>query len=178
MTKYEAEQKRKEEERRPNSSYNRSSTSQASAPRKKRKARAAALKRIIKHAAVTFTLLQLSVILRALINLDPHDFAKDVAEFCVGGDDNNHQSPEEIFSFNIDRLPDEKLSGFALRLVLTGHTNPAGGQLPLSRPGHSRFHSAATPRSQRPKTKSKAPDKKTPTAAKTSTKQETAKNAV
>lgn len=57
------------------------------------------------------------------MNLDPYDFAEDVAEFYVGGDENNQQTPEEVLSSTIAGLPDEKLTGFALRLVLTGHTD-------------------------------------------------------
>ena len=59
--------------------------------------------------------------LSALVNLDPYDFAEDVAEYYVGGDDSNQQTPEEVLSSTIAGLPDEKLGGFALRLVLTVH---------------------------------------------------------
>ena len=38
-------------------------------------------------------------------------------------DENNQLTAEELLSFTIDRLPDEKLTGFALRLALTGHTD-------------------------------------------------------
>ena len=59
--------------------------------------------------------------LSALVNLDPYDFAEDVAAFYVGEDENNQQTPEEILSSTVARLPDEQLTGFSLRLVLTGH---------------------------------------------------------
>jgi hypothetical protein len=48
---------------------------------------------------------------------------EEVANFYVGDDENNQLTPEELLSFTIDRLPDEKLTGFALRLALTGHTD-------------------------------------------------------
>jgi ParB family chromosome partitioning protein len=86
-------------------------------------ARQATFERILANAAITFSAPQLRVFLRALVNLDPYDFAEDVAAFYVGEDENNQQTPEEVLSFTIDRLPDEKLTGFALRLVLTGHTD-------------------------------------------------------
>jgi len=66
---------------------------------------------------------QVRVFLSALVNLDPYDFAEEVAEFYAGGDDNEQQTPEEVLSSTIAGLPDEKLTGFALRLVLTGHTD-------------------------------------------------------
>ena len=48
---------------------------------------------------------------------------EEVANFYVGDDEKNQLTPEELLSFTIDRLPDEKLTGFALRLALTGHTD-------------------------------------------------------
>ena len=70
-----------------------------------------------------FTAAQLRVFLRALINLDPYDFAEDVAAYFVGNDENNQQTPEEVLASTLASLPDEKLTGFALRLALTGHTD-------------------------------------------------------
>ena len=64
---------------------------------------------------------QLRVFLRALVNIDPYSF-DDVAEYLAANDENNEQSSEEILLSTIDGLPDDKLTGFALRLVLTGHT--------------------------------------------------------
>jgi ParB family chromosome partitioning protein len=37
-------------------------------------------------------------------------------------DENNQQTSEKILLSTIDGLPDDKLTGFALRLVLTAHT--------------------------------------------------------
>ena len=61
--------------------------------------------------------------LHALINLDPYDFAEDVAAYFVGDDENNQQTPEEVLASTLTNLPDEKLTSFALRLALTGHTD-------------------------------------------------------
>ena len=58
--------------------------------------------------------------LRALVNIDPYTF-DDVAE-NFADDENNQQTSEEILLSTIDGLPDDKLAGFALRLVLTAHT--------------------------------------------------------
>ena len=59
---------------------------------------------------------------RSLIHLDPFDFAEDVAAYFVGDDENNQQTPDEVLASTLTSLPDEKLTGFALRLALTGHT--------------------------------------------------------
>jgi ParB family chromosome partitioning protein len=121
---FEAEQERKEEERkqefeRQQKQYEAEQTRRE----KQRKARTATFERILANAPVTFTAPQLRVFLSALVNLDPYDFAEDVAEFYTGGDENDQQTPEEVLSSTIVALPDEKLTGFALRLVLTGHTD-------------------------------------------------------
>ncbi len=47
---------------------------------------------------------------------------KVAAHFAVD-DENNQQTPEEILASTLTNLPDEKLTGFALRLALTGHTD-------------------------------------------------------
>jgi ParB family chromosome partitioning protein len=123
-TDYEAEQQRKEEERK--AEFNRQQKeyeAEQGRRERQRKARVATFERILANAPAAFTAAQLRVFLSALVNLDPYDFAEDVAEFCVGGDENNQQTPEEVLSSTIAGLPDEKLTGFALRLVLTGHTD-------------------------------------------------------
>ena len=88
-----------------------------------RNARRATFERIVENAPVTFTAAQLRVFLHALINLDPYDFAEDVAASIVGDDENSQQTPEEVLASTLISLPDEKLTGFTLRLALTGHTD-------------------------------------------------------
>ncbi len=68
-----------------------------------------------------FSAAQLRVFLRALVNIDPYTF-DDVAEQLTANDESNQQTSEEILLSTIDGLPDDKLTGFALRLVFTGHT--------------------------------------------------------
>ena len=68
-----------------------------------------------------FSATQLRVFLRALVNLDPYTFADDVAEHFAAEDADNDRSAEEILLRAVDGLPDDKLTGFALRLVLTGN---------------------------------------------------------
>jgi ParB-like chromosome segregation protein Spo0J len=55
-----------------------------------------------------------------LVTLDPYTFADDVAEHFATEDENNDKSAEEILLATVDGLTDDKLTGFALRLVLTG----------------------------------------------------------
>ena len=87
------------------------------------KGRQATFERIVEHAPPMFTADQLRVFLHALINLDPYDFAEDVAASFVGNDENHQQTPEDVLASTLTSLPDEKLTSFALRLALTGHTD-------------------------------------------------------
>lgn len=87
------------------------------------KARQATFERIVENAPAMFTAAQLRVFLHALINLDPYDFAEDVAAYFAGDDENNQQTPEEVLASTLTNLPDDKLTSFALRIALTGHTD-------------------------------------------------------
>ena len=87
------------------------------------KARQATFERIVENAPAMFTAAQFRVFLRALINLDPYDFTEDVAASFVGDDENSQQTPDEVLASTLTSLPDEKLTSFALRLALTGHTD-------------------------------------------------------
>ena len=60
------------------------------------------------------------VFLDALINLNLY-FAEDVAAAIIGDDENNRLTAEEVLVTTVAGLPDDKLTGFALRLVLTGN---------------------------------------------------------
>jgi ParB family chromosome partitioning protein len=88
--------------------------------------------RILENTPAIFTTAQLRVFLRALVNLAPYTFADDVAERFAAEDENNDKSAEEILLATVDGLTDDKLTGFALRLVLTGNT-------PIPREGEGRF---------------------------------------
>jgi ParB family chromosome partitioning protein len=68
-----------------------------------------------------FSAAQLRVFLCALVSIDPYAF-DDVAEQLTANDENNQQTSEEILLSTIDGLPGDKLAGFVLRLVFTGHT--------------------------------------------------------
>jgi ParB family chromosome partitioning protein len=121
---YEAEQQRKEEERKQEfERQQKEYEAERNRREKQRKARLATFERILASAPPVFSAAQLRVFLAALVNLDPFDFAEDVAAFYVGDNENSQQTPEEILLSTLTALHDEKLTEFALRLVLTGHTD-------------------------------------------------------
>ena len=86
------------------------------------KTRTSTFNRIVDNAPAMFTAAQLRVFLRALANINPHTFADDVAQLFDTDEETNQQTAEEILTSTIDKLTDDKLTGFALRLVLTGQT--------------------------------------------------------
>jgi ParB family chromosome partitioning protein len=95
---------------------------------KLRKAREAKFERILDHAPAMFSASQLRVFLHALIHLDLYTFADDVAEHFAAADNDHDKTSEEILTAAVDALTDDKLTGFALRIVLTG-------KLPIPRDG-------------------------------------------
>jgi ParB family chromosome partitioning protein len=117
---YEQEQERRAEERRQQFEREQQEQEAERARREKlHKARVSKFDRILDKAPAMFSAAQLRVFLRALVNIDPYTF-DDVAE-NFADDENNQQTSEEILLSTIDGLPDDKLTGFALRLVLTAH---------------------------------------------------------
>ena len=120
--KYEQEQERKAEERKQQFEREQKEHEAERARREKlHKARVSKFDRILDKAPAMFSAAQLRVFLRALVTIDPYAF-DDVAEHLAANDENNQQTSEEILLSTIDGLPDDKLTGFALRLVFTGHT--------------------------------------------------------
>jgi ParB family chromosome partitioning protein len=86
-----------------------------------RKSREATFECIVANAPASFTPAQLRVLLRAIVNLDPHTFADDLADDLAGDNENEHRTAEEVLLSTIDNLTDDKLTGFAIRLALAGH---------------------------------------------------------
>jgi ParB family chromosome partitioning protein len=125
---YEQEQERRAEERRQQFEREQQEQEAERARREKlHKARISKFDRILEMAPAMFSAAQLRVFLRALVNIDPYTF-DDVAENFA--DENNQQTSEEILLSTIDGLPDDKLTGFALRLVITAHIPiPREGEL-------------------------------------------------
>jgi ParB family chromosome partitioning protein len=86
-----------------------------------RKSREAMFERIVANAPGAFSPAQLRVLLRAIVNLDPYTFADDLADDLEGENENEQRTAEEVLLSAIDTLTDEGLTGFAIRLALTGH---------------------------------------------------------
>jgi ParB family chromosome partitioning protein len=121
MAEYEAEQKRKEEERKAEFERQQNEYEAEQARREKqRKARIATFERIIEHAPASFNAAQMRLFLRLLIQLD-YSFLEEVASHFSMSEENTQQSDEEIVLAALDSTADEKLTGLALRLVLSDH---------------------------------------------------------
>jgi ParB family transcriptional regulator, chromosome partitioning protein len=82
----------------------------------------AKFERILDTAPAMFSSNQLRAFLRLLINLDPYTFTDDVAETFVIEHEDSHKTSEEILLAALVDAPDDKLTSFALRLVLTQHS--------------------------------------------------------
>ena len=122
-----------------------------------------------------FSAAQLRVFLRALVNIDPYTF-DDVAEHLAANDENNQQTYEEILLSTIDGLPDDKLTGFALRLVLTAHTPiPRESEIDFLTEAEAAFAPLQPKKTASKKAKTATPIK---TAQKTAAKKTTAKKDV
>ena len=119
---YEEERQRREEERKQQ--FEREQA-EIEAERNRRaetqKARQATFDRIVENAPATLSAVQLRVLLRALVNLDPYTFADDLAEEIAGDNENEQRNAEEVLLSTIDATADDKLTRFALRLALAGH---------------------------------------------------------
>ncbi len=96
------------------------------------KARMATFERILANAPTILSVAQLRILLRALVSLDPYTFADDVAEHFAGDGNYHDRTAEEILLEIVDGLADDKLTGFALRLILTAH-------IPVPREGETDF---------------------------------------
>jgi len=123
MAEYAAEQQRREEERRAEYERQQKEYEAEQARREKqRKARVATFERIIEHAPASFNAVQMRFFLRLVIQLD-YSFLENVATHFANGDENTQQSDEEIVLAALDATADERLTGLALRLVLSDYVS-------------------------------------------------------
>jgi len=173
MAEYKAEQERKEEERKAEFERQQKEFEAEQARRdKQRKARVATFERIIEEAPASFAPSQMRVFLRLLIHLD-YGFLEEVASHFASGDENAQQSDEEIVLAALDGTADEKLTGLALRLVLSDHVGTPHVSQPdllteaeqVFAPKKPKVVKAKTDRSKKPK----------PTADRNSPKKETSR---
>lgn len=117
---YEAEQERQAEERRLRTEQDEKEEEEAAERfAEVRRKREAMFERIVENAPATLSAAQLRVLLRAIVHLDPYTFADDLAEEMA--EDNDRRSAEEVLLAAIEGTADDKLTGFAVRLALSGH---------------------------------------------------------
>ncbi len=161
---YEQEQERKAEARRQELARRQQEYEAEQARREQlRKARAAQFDRILAHAPATFNAAQFRVFLRALIQLDPYTLIDDLADHFAGDDEDDKRGAEEVLLATIDGLADDQLTGFALRLALTGHTAlPNDGEIDFLAEAEAAL---AIPKPRKPASekKTKAPTETAPT---------------
>ena len=136
------------------------------------KARQAMFERIIEEVPASFNPAQMRVFLRLLIHLD-YSFLEEVANHFANGDENAQQSEDEIVLAALDGTVDEKLTGLALRLVLSDHVGIPQANQPDLLTEVEQVFSPKKPKAIRGKAKGSS--KLKPTAVKPSTKKETNK---
>ena len=158
---YEEEQQRREEERKQQAQREHEAhEAERNRIAELHNARLATVDRIVANAPVTLAAIQLRTFLSALIHLDPYMF-EDIAEQQVADNENSQQSAEEILGILLASTPDDKLTGFALRLVLTSHAAiPRRGEFDCLADAEAAFVPAA------PKKGAKAKNAKAPTPIK------------
>jgi ParB family chromosome partitioning protein len=173
VAEYQAEQERREEERKAEFERQQKEYEAEQARREKqRKARVATFERIIEQAPASFNATQMRVFLRLLIHLD-YSFLEDVAAHFANGDENVQKSDDEIVLAALDGTADEKLTGFALRLVLSDHVGiPHESQPDLLTEAEQVF---APRKPKAVKAKADASSKAKPAAAKVAPKKEAAR---
>jgi ParB family transcriptional regulator, chromosome partitioning protein len=174
MAEYEAEQQRREEEGQAEYERQQKEYEAEQARREKqRKARLATLERILEHAPAFFNPAQVRFFLRLVIQLD-YSFLEDVATHFANGDENEQRSDEEIVLAALESTADEKLTGLALRLVLSEYLAiPREGQPDVLGEAEQVFV-PKKPKAERGKAK---PSSKKPQSAKITAKKEAVKKA-
>jgi ParB family chromosome partitioning protein len=173
MAEYKAERERKEEERKAEFERQQKEFEAEQARRDKlHKARVATFERIIEAAPASFNPAQMRVFLRLLIHLD-YSFLEEVSTHFANGDENAQQSDDEIVLAALDGTADEKLTSFALRLVLSDHIGiPQESQPDLLTEAEQAF---APKKPKAVKDKGDGSSKPKPAVAKASAKKETTK---
>ena len=119
-----------------------------------RKQREAAFERILENAPQSFTPVQLRVLLRAIIHLDPYTFSEFAEQLASEGAETQGNNREHVLFYALDKIPDEDLSEFALRLALFAHRDiPHEGEIDSLAEAESAFFI--------PKLKKQSPQKQT-----------------
>jgi ParB family chromosome partitioning protein len=121
LAEYQSEQQRKEEERKAEfERQQKEYEAEQTRLEKQRKARVSTFERIIEQAPASFSPEQMRVFLRMLVNINAYDFLEEPAAY-FSTDENEQRSDDEVVLAGLSNTADEKLTGFALRLVLADH---------------------------------------------------------
>ena len=174
MADYRAEQEQKEEERKARFERERKEYEAEHAQREQhRKARLTTFERIIEQAPASLNPAQMRVFVRLLIHLD-YSFLEEVATHFANDDGNTQQSDEDVVLAALHVTADEKLTGLALRLVLSDRVSiPHENQPDLLTEAEQVF---ATPKLKAAKAKADASSKLKPKpTVKASTRKELAR---
>jgi ParB family chromosome partitioning protein len=149
---YEEEQERKAEERKREFQRQHEEHEAEHARMKAvHETRVATLARIVEDAPAMFSAAQLRILLTALVTLNP-EFIEGLASEIVGDDENNQQTPDEVLLSTIAALPDDKLAGFAVRLVFTDYTAiPREGEVDRLAEAEAAFAAPQHNRASKPK---------------------------
>ncbi len=133
---------------------------------KQKKKREASFQRILQIVPPAFNASQLRMLLRALVNVDPYSFADDIAVELNGDAQDDRRGAEEVLMTAIDGLMDDKLTGFAVRLALSGHRGiPREGEGDYLAEAEAVFApKQKTPPAKAPAKKTAAASEKTPPA--------------
>jgi ParB family chromosome partitioning protein len=130
---HEEEQRRREEERKQQFEREQAEHEAEQTRRDElRNSREAMFERISANAPASFNPAQLRILLRAIVNLDPYTFANDLADDLAVENENEQRTAEEVLLSAIDNFTDDKLTGFAIQLALSGHRGiPREGEFDL-----------------------------------------------
>ena len=91
------------------------------------------------------------VLLTALVTLNP-EFIEGVAAEIVGDDENSQQTADDVLLSTIAVLPDDKLAGFAIRLMFTDHIAiPREGEVDLLAEAEAVFAAPQPKKASKPK---------------------------
>jgi ParB family chromosome partitioning protein len=156
MAEYKIEQQRKEEERKAEFERQQKEYEAEQAKREKqRKTRVVTFERLVEEAPASFSPEQMRLFLRLLVNINAYDFLEESAAY-FSNDENEQRSDDEVVLSALSGAADEKLTSFALRLVLADHIGIPQQNQPDLLAEAERVFASKRPKSVKPKDTKKA----------------------
>jgi hypothetical protein len=89
------------------------------------------LERIVDEAPATLDAAQLRTFIELLLNLSPYGLFEEAAEHFVREEESHDRTDDEILTETVANCADDKLMGFALRLILSEHVGISREDQPL-----------------------------------------------